>query len=72
MGALSEAKRDGRLPVEEVALYGAQLHVIAPDVMAYSQAIRDILSENDINPGSMEVIMPSLEDVFISCTRNSS
>jgi ABC-2 type transport system ATP-binding protein len=71
MGALSEARRAGRLPVEEVALYGAQLHVIAPEVMDYGQAIRDILGEADIEPGAMEVITPSLEDVFISCTRNS-
>jgi len=71
MGALSEARRAGRLLVEEVALYGAQLHVIAPEVMVYSQPIRDILGEANIEPGAMEVIMPSLEDVFISCTRNS-
>jgi ABC-2 type transport system ATP-binding protein len=72
MGALGEARRAGRLPVEEVALYGAQLHVIAPEVMDFSQAIREILGEAGIEPGAMEVIMPSLEDVFISCTRNSS
>ena len=70
MAALSEAKRDGRLLVEEVAMYGAQLHVIAPDVMAHSQTIRDILAGQSIESGDMEVIMPSLEDVFISSTRH--
>jgi ABC-2 type transport system ATP-binding protein len=72
MGALSEAKRDGRLPVEEVALYGAQLHIIAQNVMDYRQTIRDVLDEKNIESGSMQVIMPSLEDVFISCTRNDT
>jgi ABC-2 type transport system ATP-binding protein len=70
MAVLSEARRDGRLPVDEVALYGAQLHIIAPQVMDHSRAIRDILAGQAIEPGEMEVIMPSLEDVFISSTRN--
>jgi ABC-2 type transport system ATP-binding protein len=70
MGALVEARRAGRLPVEEVAMYGAQLHIIAPDVMAHSAAIRKILAGHAIEPGTMEVITPSLEDVFISCTRH--
>ena len=70
--ALVEAQRAGRLAVDEVALYGAQLHVIAPEVMAHSQVIREVLAERGLQPGPMDVIMPSLEDVFISATREGT
>jgi ABC-2 type transport system ATP-binding protein len=69
MAVLSEAHRDGRLPIEEVALYGAQLHIIAPEVEQYGDTIRAMLAGQSIDPGSMAVIAPSLEDVFISCIR---
>jgi ABC-2 type transport system ATP-binding protein len=72
MAALGDAQKSGRLLVEEIALYGAQIHVVAPDVAARRSIIRDILHEQGIGCGMMDVIAPSLEDVFISCIRRES
>jgi ABC-2 type transport system ATP-binding protein len=69
MSILQQAHRDGRLDVEEIAMYGAQLHIVAKDVGQYMQPIKDLLGEAGINTGLMDVIAPSLEDVFISCIR---
>lgn len=69
MTILRAAQQDGRLPVEEVALYGAQVHVIAADVEQYGDLIARMLREGGVDPGPIEVIAPSLEDVFISCVR---
>jgi ABC-2 type transport system ATP-binding protein len=55
---------------EEVALYGAQIHVVAEDVASYQARIERALSEADVRVQSMEVIHPSLEDVFISKVKN--
>lgn len=66
---LERAHRAGALPVEEVALYGAQLHVVAPDAERLIPTIRELLVAGGIDPGPMAVIAPSLEDVFISCIR---
>jgi ABC-type multidrug transport system ATPase subunit len=69
MAALTEAQHSGLLPLEEVALYGSQVHLIAPQVERYLDAIAQLLRQQGIDPGPMAVISPSLEDVFISCVR---
>ncbi len=69
MAILNRARREGQLPVEEIALYGAQIHVIAPAVEQYRPAIASMLSTGGVEPGPMDIIAPSLEDVFISCIR---
>ncbi|MCA9929886.1 MAG: ABC transporter ATP-binding protein [Anaerolineales bacterium] len=61
--------RDSKL-FEEVALYGALIHVIAKDVAAHKQQITTLLQTADIEIRSMEQILPSLEDVFIASARN--
>ena len=55
---------------EEVALYGAQIHVVAEDVAQHKRLIQDVLEEDEVGLHSMDVIAPSLEDVFISSVRN--
>jgi ABC-2 type transport system ATP-binding protein len=72
MAVLSEAHRDGRLPIEEVALYGTQIHIVAPGVEQYIDTIGKMLGEQDVDAGAMTVIAPSLEDVFISCIRTEA
>jgi ABC-2 type transport system ATP-binding protein len=67
IAVLRAAKDQGRLPTEEISLYGILLHVVAPDVAKYKPIIRNELDKAGIDPGSMEVIEPSLEDVFIAC-----
>jgi ABC-2 type transport system ATP-binding protein len=69
MAVLTAAQQAGSLPVDEVALYGAQIHIVAPDAEQYVSAIEAALVSQGLNPGSISVIAPSLEDVFISCIR---
>jgi ABC-2 type transport system ATP-binding protein len=54
---------------EEVALYGAQIHAVAPDVEALMPAIGIELAAAGVGITAMEPIAPSLEDVFISSVR---
>ncbi len=57
---------------EEVALYGALIHVVAEGVEEHRSRIAQTLAEADVEVRAMDVIAPSLEDVFISNVRNSS
>ena len=54
---------------DEVALYGALVHVVAQDVEAERPTIRRSLEEAGISIRTMDAIAPSLEDVFISSVR---
>ena len=66
---LRTARESGRLPLEEVAMYGALVHIVAPKVEQYLEAIASELRQANVEPGNMAVIEPSLEDVFIACMR---
>jgi ABC-2 type transport system ATP-binding protein len=54
---------------EEVALYGAQIHAVAPDVEVLKPRIEEALHQAGVGLHSLAVIAPSLEDVFISSVR---
>jgi ABC-2 type transport system ATP-binding protein len=69
---LSAARISGELPLEEVALYGAQVHAVVPDVSEYKEKIRIKLMDSQIDVRSIEWIAPSLEDVFISAVKDPS
>jgi len=66
---LRVAQGSGELPVDEIELYGSLVHVVAPEVQTHQPAIEDQLRGAGIDPGSMAVIEPSLEDVFIASMR---
>ena len=66
---LRAARESGKLPLEEVAMYGALVHVVAPQMEQYQEAIAAELCQADVEPGDMAIIEPSLEDVFIACMR---
>jgi ABC-2 type transport system ATP-binding protein len=66
---LRAAQGSGELPVDEIELYGSLVHVVAPEVQTHQPAIEDQLRGAGIDPGSMAVIEPSLEDVFIASMR---
>lgn len=55
---------------EEVALYGALIHVVAEGVAEHKPRIAQALAEAGVQVRSMDLIAPSLEDVFISNVRN--
>jgi ABC-2 type transport system ATP-binding protein len=57
---------------EEVALYGALLHVVAEGVEQYKPHIEQSLVDAGVLVRAMDIITPSLEDVFISSVRNNS
>ena len=54
---------------DEVALYGARIHVVAPDVEQAREHIQEALARAGVQVTEMIVIPPSLEDVFISRIR---
>ena len=57
---------------DEVALYGALIHVVAEDVSEHRASIARALSEVGVQVHAIDVIAPSLEDVFIANVRNNS
>jgi ABC-2 type transport system ATP-binding protein len=52
--------------VGEVAIYGGGLHLTVQDAAAASPRIRQALAERGIRVQSLEVIQPSMEDVFVA------
>lgn len=57
---------------EEVALYGALIHVVAEGVEGHRPRIAQALAQAGVQVHTMDIITPSLEDVFISNVRNDS
>jgi ABC-2 type transport system ATP-binding protein len=56
---------------EEVALYGALIHVVAEGIANYKPRIGQSLADAGVQVRAMDVIAPSLEDVFISNVREN-
>ena len=54
---------------DEVALYGSLIHVVAEDLESHRPLIGETLREKGAGVRSMDLIPPSLEDVFISSIR---
>jgi len=69
MRVLKAAQASGRLPCDEVALYGAQIHVVVPDAEGSKQPVRALLESEGIEVNAVEWIAPTLEDVFISSVK---
>jgi ABC-2 type transport system ATP-binding protein len=63
------AAEEGRIPFDEVALYGAQIHAVVPDAETYRDPVQQLLLEHEIEVRSIEWIAPTLEDVFISSVK---
>jgi ABC-2 type transport system ATP-binding protein len=66
MRLLKTAQTNGILPLEEVALYGAQIHAVVSNAETLRQPIQAFLAEQGILVEHIDWIAPSLEDVFIS------
>jgi ABC-2 type transport system ATP-binding protein len=56
---------------EEVALYGALIHVVTNNPTEHIPLIEKTLTEHGLTVTSVERIAPSLEDVFISSAREA-
>lgn len=70
MSVLKAAQQDERLPRDEVAFYGAQIHAVVPDAEAFRQPVRELLEGEGVGVSSVEWIAPTLEDVFISTVKS--
>ncbi len=54
---------------EEVALYGALIHVVTQDPDTHHPLIEQALHDKDVQVSAIDRIAPSLEDVFIASAR---
>jgi hypothetical protein len=54
---------------DEVSLYGTLIHVVAEGIKAHQTRIEAALREAGVATRSMDIIAPSLEDVFIASVR---
>ena len=55
--------------LDEVALYGALLHVVSADPAAHQPLLEDALRQAGVQVSAIDRIAPSLEDVFIASAR---
>ncbi len=69
MRILKTAHQRNHIPMDEVALYGAQIHAVVPDARKYKEAIERLLMDGGVRVNSIEWIAPTLEDVFISSVK---
>ena len=69
MRILLAAKKSRRFPLDDVALYGVQIHAVVPNAEAFRQPVTDLLLEHGIAVHSVEWIAPTLEDVFIASVK---
>ena len=69
MRVLKAAQQSGRVAFDEVALYGAQIHVVVPAAQEYQAVVRRLLADENIPVNAVQWIAPTLEDVFISCVK---
>lgn len=56
---------------DEVALYGALIHVVSENAEAHMPQIQKTLADHNIAVKTVDRIAPSLEDVFISSAREA-
>lgn len=66
MRVLKAAQQSGQVELDEVALYGAQIHAVVPDAQRYRDILHALLASENIETTAIEWIAPTLEDVFIS------
>ena len=55
--------------LDEVALYGALIHVVAEGIAERRQEIEGVLTSAGLVVRALDIIAPSLEDAFISSVR---
>jgi ABC-2 type transport system ATP-binding protein len=71
MEALQDIQGQGHFPIDEISLYGSRLHVLTRDAAKHQPQIVRALKDRGLDPGEVEVIEPSLEDVFIANMRQA-
>jgi ABC-2 type transport system ATP-binding protein len=67
LAVLQRAQENGEIPIQQVELYGALVHVFySQDEVKFKRNLLKLLSSEGISLNSADVIEPSLEDVFIA------
>jgi ABC-2 type transport system ATP-binding protein len=66
MRVLKAAQQNRHIALDEIALYGAQIHAVVPDAQEYKKILTNLLEAGNIQVNAIEWIAPTLEDVFIS------
>jgi len=66
MKILKAAQQTRKIPLDEVALYGTQIHAVVSDGQDYQADLKALFAAEKINLLAIEEIAPTLEDVFIS------
>jgi ABC-2 type transport system ATP-binding protein len=69
MRAMKFAQQSGDLVIDEVALYGKQIHAVVSNIQDTKEKILQLLAAENIEVSSIEWIAPTLEDVFISAVK---
>ncbi len=69
MRVLKSAQASRALALDEVALYGAQIHAVVDRASQAIEVVRSILTAAGIEVRSINRIAPTLEDVFISTVK---
>ena len=70
MRTLKSAQQRGLVDLDDVALYGAQIHVVVPEAQKYRGVLEALLESEKVKVLAIEWIAPTLEDVFISSVKN--
>lgn len=69
MRLLRAAAAAGEIEAQDLAFYGAQLHLLVPDALAARAPIAALLADAGVTVARMDWIAPSLEDVFVAKIR---
>jgi ABC-2 type transport system ATP-binding protein len=64
--ALKTARQNHSFAIDEVALYGAQVHAVVSEAELTKESIQKYLVQESIQVNRLDWITPTLEDVFIS------
>ncbi len=67
---LRQVRDQGELPYLDFELYGSLIHVLGEGLPEVQYKIAAVLEQAGIQSGSMALIEPTLEDVFIASLRN--
>ena len=71
IAALQAARESGQIKLEEVELYGSQVHVTGKDAGQLEKEIKKVFNKGNLTIKNLAVIEPSLEDVFIANIRRN-
>jgi ABC-2 type transport system ATP-binding protein len=71
LDALRDIQQGDFFPIDDISLYGARLHVLVREAALHQPQIVDALISRGLDPGEVQIIEPSLEDIFIANMRRA-